>query len=447
MTTFFYSAGILSIIPIIGAIAGFFFTPMVEGHQAEYTTWLMQASLVTLAAALGMLMTIAVVGAYARSSRSILLSAFSIGIWLVKLVTIGLVLANATILILTIAFAELIYLERLYAKVIFGIAMVALYCCYGIIVAAFKKIDGAFAIEGQAIERSEGSEIWAIIDDLAQKVGTAAPDNLVVGLEPNFFVTEQPALTFGKELSGRTLYLSLAATEILSKDELKAIIGHELAHFSGEDLTYAKAFYPIYRRTQESIDSIKESESVTVLPIIAILQFFLDSFAVAESELSRERELVADAIGAQFSHAEAIATGLVKLHAACGSWASAQNDAIDLICEDKPQPVSYIKSYREKVSVELTPESIAESGDSATAHPFDSHPPLAERLTSLGLSLDDVSAKALKLPEASERAITLFAGSEELDTTLSQKQNEFLVARIRAYQQAQMEEDEEDDAA
>ena len=33
--------------------------------------------------------------------------------------------------------------------------------------------------------------------------------------------------------------------EILTKDELTSIIGHELAHFSGEDTEYALKFNPI----------------------------------------------------------------------------------------------------------------------------------------------------------------------------------------------------------
>lgn len=319
---------------------------------------------------------------------------------------------------------------------------------FSIIKAALVTIDNAFAIEAKAISRTEGGEISATIADIAAKIGTAAPDNLIVGLEPTFFVTEQRMMTYDGELKGRTMYLSLAASDVLTQDELKAIIGHELAHFSGDDVTYANAFFPIYRRTEESMHRIAESESELTIPILTILRFFLDAFRLAESELSRDRELIADATGAKFTCPEAIATGLVKLHAACDSWDNTQKDAIDAIYEGRSPAASFTQSYRGHVSHELSAATIAASGSKATAHPFDSHPPLAERLKSLNLTLEDVASLALKLPEADDRASTLFPASTSLDENLSTQQSTDLKERVHAYQQLQKQQlDEEKDSA
>ena len=55
--------------------------------------------------------------------------------------------------------------------------------------------------------------------------------------------------------------------------------------------------------------------SFPVLPGLAALGHFYRSFAEAESKISRERELAADAVAAETSGRDAIASALVKIHA------------------------------------------------------------------------------------------------------------------------------------
>ena len=79
---------------------------------------------------------------------------------------------------------------------------------------------------------------------------------MVVGLDPNFFVTEARVRCLNGTLSGRTLYCSLPLARILSRAEFDAVIGHELGHFRGQDTQFSQRFYPIYRGTADSLRAL-----------------------------------------------------------------------------------------------------------------------------------------------------------------------------------------------
>jgi Zn-dependent protease with chaperone function len=118
-------------------------------------------------------------------------------------------------------------------------------------------------------------------------------------LDPNFFVAEGEVICLSGRLNGRTLYCSLPLCRILSEEEFTSVIGHELGHFKGQDTKFSERFYPIYRGTASSLAALQAagregSGSVALLPAIAVLSYFLESLSVAESRLSRDRELAAD---------------------------------------------------------------------------------------------------------------------------------------------------------
>ena len=58
------------------------------------------------------------------------------------------------------------------------------------------------------------------------------------------------------KLKGRTMFLSLSLCRILSLDEMKAVLGHELAHYKGLDTRFSRRFYPIYRGATQGLVSV-----------------------------------------------------------------------------------------------------------------------------------------------------------------------------------------------
>src|SRR5690606_6087716 len=93
------------------------------------------------------------------------------------------------------------------------------------------------AVIGVPFSPIEQPRLALLVQQIAKATNARMPDNIVLGLDPNFFATTAPmhTPTSRRLLTGQTLYLSLPLMRVLSLDEVKAVVGHELAHFSGSD--------------------------------------------------------------------------------------------------------------------------------------------------------------------------------------------------------------------
>jgi Zn-dependent protease with chaperone function len=125
------------------------------------------------------------------------------------------------------------------------------------------------------------------VNEVAQRLDALPPEHIIVGLDPNFFVTEAEVQYPGGTCNGRTLYCSLPLSRILRTEEFIGIIGHELGHFKGEDTKFSQQFFPIYRGTVNSIAALQHSGGqgsgvIALLPAIALFSYFLECFSVAE---------------------------------------------------------------------------------------------------------------------------------------------------------------------
>ena len=245
-----------------------------------------------------------------------------------------------------------------------------------------------FEADGLLVQRNEQSALWEMANNLASSLGAQPVDNILLGLEPNYFVTEGRICAHGREAEGRSLYLSLPATRFLTPDELRAIVGHEFGHFRGADMTFTRRFFPLFNSAAKALDGMATGYgSWTLLPAIYMLHFFLTSFQKVQSALSRDREFLADDAGVEVSSAFDLASALVKLEVfAPALFAAVQenvytNRATSLsLGEQLPKP-GWPKMARESLLAAQTP------------HPFDSHPQLSQRLENLNIDLDAVLAK------------------------------------------------------
>jgi len=161
---------------------------------------------------------------------------------------------------------------------------------------------------------------------------------------------------------------------------------------------------------------------------MAVLRYFLESFSVAESGISRIRELAADQEGVAVTGAATTATALVKAHAFGGAWKAIQNGAVAALREGKAL-INASKTYAELVSANARPEVLNGIAGTHLSHPTDSHPPLAVRLEALGKPLEEVSAAALDV-HPSQAAIALFPGAEETEQNLSETYQAILARQL-----------------
>jgi Zn-dependent protease with chaperone function len=394
---------------------------------------LQDASIVSLVVGVGLLLAIIVAARMAAANRNLLVALFAPGMKLVLFVLFVLIIAHGAIATYGAYVLEATLIQRVHFVVIGGIGLGALFGAFTMIEAGLSISSRAKSmVIGKAVSREEQPRLWEFVTGLAQKLGASPPRQVIVGLEPNFYVTSadvtvMPASTTHRE---ETLYLSLPLMRILSQDELAAVVGHELGHFRGEDTKFSLKFYPIYAGTVQALAVLESqqsggSSSFALLPSTALLSVFLEEFAKVERTIGREREFEADKAGAAVASPRAIATSLLKIGAFASLWAGVRGAMIDAL-ENGRAYANVSTFYAESAASSARSELIDEVANHATTHPTDTHPPTSERIEAVGLRVSDVRDDALRVVPDSSSA-SLLDNLVELEELLTDVEHQMLL--------------------
>jgi hypothetical protein len=184
------------------------------------------------------------------------------------------------------------------------------------------------------IERHSAPGLWEDLDRICPEVATSPPNNLIVGIDDDFFVTEHPVTVGHRIVRGRTLFASLSLLKQLDSHKAPAIMAHEMAHLSGNDTTFSRKINPLLARYDNYLAALQNG-GLTPPPIFEFMLGFRILIELSLSRVSRERELRAESID-------------------------------EFVKQD-------FNSLR-------------------TTHPFDSHPPLGVRLSAVGIEVTTNSA-------------------------------------------------------
>jgi len=282
---------------------------------------------------------------------------------------------------------------------------------------------------GKILERSNHPQIWDFVETINKKVGGSIPDQIILGMEPNFFVTEAKVICLDGEFKGKTLFISLPFCRVLTKNELAAIVGHEMGHFIGRDTKWSRRFYPIYRGSIETIHTLQYTISnhglvqLAFLPAIFFMSIFIHAFEKTEKKISRERELNADKVGISVSSANSMATSLLKTHIYQQVWIFTNNKMKEALENGKQivNVANYFQSICDSIPHDFMKDEI---GKSSTTHPTDSHPPLTVRLNAIGVQLSDIYPLQ---QQTEEKAIELIDNAEIHEQGLSDLEHQKLI--------------------
>jgi Zn-dependent protease with chaperone function len=314
---------------------------------------------------------------------------------------------------------ESVFLNTVHPYVMFAIGLAVLVAFVGVIRAALTMSRiRPVVVNGLTLDRARDPRLFDFVDDIALNVGASAPDHIVAGLDPTFFVTETPVA--GIE-PGRTLFLSVPFIRILTRSELRAVIGHELGHFRGEDTAYSRRFYPIYRGSIESLGILQASargwSGIPLLPPLQILALFFSSFVEAERSLSRDRELAADAVGAEAASPLDLASTLIKLEAFGPKWNDAVVEARDAF-RASGIPGNPSERFSELARGDANPDALKAVDRGVIIHPTDSHPRTSERIRALGVDQEAAIQRALNL-SPTDSGFALIDAGESLEADLA----------------------------
>jgi len=164
------------------------------------------------------------------------------------------------------------------------------------------------------LEKNEYPWLWKMVEDLCKKNKVPIPQLAIVySGSPNAFV-------FGRTPKSATLAVTQGLLKSLTKDEIRAVIGHEIGHIKHRDMivmTVAGAipvimyFIARFLIFTPSDRERRNAGAAVLVGLIAYLLYFVTNLLVLF--LSRLREYYADRFSAENTKPRLLASALAKI--------------------------------------------------------------------------------------------------------------------------------------
>ena len=323
--------------------------------------------------------------AWARRSAAWQHLAFRLGWWGMKGFGLVHVIGQGVVLLFLSFWVTALWFEVYVVKLIFIVAVVVLFVMAMAIRALFAKDNIVHTEHGVRLERTQAPAFFAQMEAMAHAANISPPEHVILGIDDKFFVTESPfLLTHAQHLEpveGRTLYMSLPLMRVLEKKEIEAILAHEFGHFLAGDTTTQRKLNIVYQRFLAYMARMSESVN---LGVGYCMNAFHALFEGAIGHHSRQAEFAADSLAAGLVGEKPAGMALLKFVAYTSYRTQTEQDLLDAM--DQDQDLHIEQRVRQGFLAFLSAPQTRESmlGQSAP-HPFDSHPPLRERLVQMGV--------------------------------------------------------------
>ncbi|WP_035998565.1 hypothetical protein [Paraburkholderia caribensis] len=147
-------------------------------------------------AGLGALMLLLIYGgrAVAGSNRARLSHMFGFVVRAVMLLLALSVLGQAALLVFSVYTVESMSIHQVHGVLLASVGLAALVAFWKLTRSTFELCkENPLFVKAVRLDRDRHPELFAFVDDIANRLGAHPPANIIAGLEPNFFVTAGPA--------------------------------------------------------------------------------------------------------------------------------------------------------------------------------------------------------------------------------------------------------------
>jgi Zn-dependent protease with chaperone function len=397
----------------------------------EWLSGLRLLAVVTVAVAIAFLVAVRCAGRRCRRKPELLIRVFRRGSHIMTGATLFFLAAQALLLGAMLCFlaADLSGSFEFLVSLAFLTSLAALAALYRIL-RLLITFNEEFAFEtgdGRVLSREQAPDLWNLAIATAKAIGTEPPDNIVGCPEANFYASEGRVFIGGQPATGRILIVSIPLCHVMTVPEYHSIIAHEMAHFHTRDAELSRRFYAPYRKGAETLETMIASARSSgpgghvLLPAISLLSFYLQSFQEAEADLSRERELAADALAASVTSRRDTALGLLKATSHDHAWDAAYAELLESESADRESLLTpselFQKAAEHQFQGEDRTERIKQLEEERLEHLTDSHPPLHARLAALGFTVEELYDFTPNIRPA-EPASVLIPNARELERAL-----------------------------
>ncbi|MGW4566247.1 M48 family metallopeptidase, partial [Streptomyces sp. NPDC004561] len=268
---------------------------------------------------------------------------------------------------------------------------------------------------GIAVAEADEPRLWALVREVAAAAGTRAPDRILLTGEVNAAVGEQSRL-LGLFPGPRLLYLGVPLLTGLTEDRLRAVLAHEYGHFTGGDtrlsapvvrgrVQIGRVIEQFHARAQGKEAAVRARQEqaaakriakgrkakkvdasgagATYRMMAAVYTWYGRLYLRASLATARGQEFAADLAAARIAGRDATAAALREIPVLSVSHGFYLDSYATLGLPARLLPprgqffggFGRLLTARERELVELR-ERLPEE----PASPYDSHPPIAERV-------------------------------------------------------------------
>ena len=323
-----------------------------------------------------------------RLSRAVLAVGLLLGIYVLALGIVGAVVWPAV-------FAIRHQFPGAVTGQFIGLAFVT---AVGLLVGVLQRSSRTAEDPGTPLSAEAHPRLWLELRALADAVGTRAPDEIWLVAEVNAAVSERSRM-LGLVRGTRTMYLGAPLLMGLTRQHLRAILAHELGHYSGRHTALGGVTY----RGREALSGIvvrfgRRSIIGRIFSAYASLYFALTQ------AMSRQQELEADDFMVEVSGRDAAVSSLAELPLLDAAWSHFLEEFVWPVHASGKRPSDFFDGFAqilEAPKLQLALASFRTDFEEPPKSRYDSHPPLSFRIERLrskpgdGTAVDPAPAIAL----------------------------------------------------
>ena len=280
---------------------------------------------------------------------------------------------------------------------------------------------------GRPLAEAEAPALWALLREVAQRVGTRPVDAVYMTLGTEVAVIERGSVGQRmRDQAKRSLILGVGALEGMTRQQLRSILAHEYGHFSNRDTAGGRLPAVVQSSLFASMVRIARGGGATFYnPAWHFVRGFHALFLRITLGASRLREIMADQFAAVIYGGQAFAGGLT--HIVRRSLEFDRNlDVLASRAQMDAQPIASLYAMPAVPAggqADLEAKFRERMNDPGS--PYDSHPPPGFRINWVGR----LSVAADEQPaDAGEPAWSLFSNREALEREMTTLANSRLAA-------------------
>ncbi|BBH66404.1 hypothetical protein ACTI_30890 [Actinoplanes sp. OR16] len=230
---------------------------------------------------------------------------------------------------------------------------------------------------GVAVTRDRAPQLWDLVDGAAAVAGVTPPDGLTVVADATATVGEQTRL-LGFVGGRRDLYLGLPLLQAWTPAQLRAAVTHELAHASPQLSRWA----PLAYRGRVAVGRVVPRISRRN-PAGAVLRAYAGIYRRIDAPFSHSQELAADRLAATHAGSEAVIAVLRDLPVLAGMQRLFHLEYVGPGWQAGYVPDDVFGGLLRVLAARSAEMSQLRGQDPEPPGPWDTHPPLSERLAAL----------------------------------------------------------------